>query len=71
LLRHLQERHGLAYLFISHDLRTVRALAHNVMVMKDGDVVEAGPADTIFDAPQTAYTRELMRAAFGTERLSA
>ena len=71
LLRRLQDRHGLAYLFISHDLRTVRALAHRVIVMKDGDVVEAGSADAIFDAPQTAYTRELMRAAFGTDRLRA
>jgi microcin C transport system ATP-binding protein len=65
LLRDLQRRHGLAYLFISHDLRTVRALAHKVIVMKDGDVVEAGAADAIFDAPQSGYTRELMRAAFG------
>jgi len=65
LLRALQRRYGLAYLFISHDLRVIRALAHKVIVMKAGDVVEAGPADAIFDAPRTAYTRELMAAAFG------
>ncbi len=64
LLRDLQARHRLAYLFISHDLRVVRALSHKVLVMKQGDVVEAGPVDEIFDAPRTAYTRELMAAAF-------
>jgi len=65
LLRTLQKKYGLAYLFISHDLKVVRALSHKVMVMKRGDVVEAGDADTVFDAPQTDYTRELMAAAFG------
>lgn len=64
LLRELQERYGLAYLFISHDLKVVRALSHKVMVMKQGDVVEAGDAATIFDAPKTDYTKELMAAAF-------
>ncbi|MCV2872225.1 ABC transporter ATP-binding protein [Defluviimonas sp. WL0050] len=65
LLRSLQRRYGLAYLFISHDLRVVRALAHKVIVMKAGDVVEAGDGDAVFDNPQTGYTRELMAAAFG------
>ena len=64
LLRDLQARYGLAYLFISHDLKVVRALSHKVMVMKQGDVVEAGLAEEIFDAPRTAYTRALMAAAF-------
>ncbi len=64
LLRDLQSKHRLAYLFISHDLRVVRALSHKVMVMKQGDVVEAGPVDQIFDAPQTDYTRTLIAAAF-------
>jgi len=63
LLRDLQRRHGLAYLFISHDLRVVRAMSHKVMVMKQGDVVEAGPADSLFDTPQTEYTRTLVAAA--------
>src|SRR5690606_37730892 len=68
LLRALQRRYGLAYLFISHDLRVVRALAHKIIVMKAGDVVEAGPAEAVFDAPQTDYTRELMAAASGGRR---
>jgi microcin C transport system ATP-binding protein len=64
LLRNLQQKYQLAYLFISHDLKVVRALSHKVMVMKQGDVVEAADADAIFDAPQTDYTRALMAAAF-------
>jgi microcin C transport system ATP-binding protein len=64
LLRDLQAKYGLAYLFISHDLKVVRALSHKVMVMKQGDVVEAGDAAAIFDAPQTDYTKALMAAAF-------
>ena len=64
LLRELQQKNGLAYLFISHNLKVVRALSHKVMVMKQGDVVEAGDADAIFDAPRSAYTRSLMGAAF-------
>jgi microcin C transport system ATP-binding protein len=65
LLRDLQRKHGLAYLFISHDLRVVRALSHRVMVLKNGDVVEQGTTDAVFKAPQTDYTRALMKAAFG------
>ena len=56
LLRDLQERHKLAYMFISHDLRVVRALADEVIVLKDGKVVEQGRADQIFDQPQHPYT---------------
>ena len=65
LLRALQRKWGLAYLFISHDLRVVRALAHKVIVMKDGDVVEAGVGAQVFENPQHAYTRALLAAAFG------
>jgi microcin C transport system ATP-binding protein len=67
LLRDLQRRHGLAYLFISHDLRVVRALADEVMVMRDGKVVERGRAEQIFTAPRTPYTRALIAAAFSLE----
>ncbi len=63
LLRDLQQKYGLAYLFISHDLKVVRALSHQIIVMKQGDVVETGSAHQVFDAPQTDYTRELLRAA--------
>ncbi|THH36855.1 ABC transporter ATP-binding protein [Aliishimia ponticola] len=60
LLRGLQKKHDLAYLFISHDLAVVRAMSHKVMVMKRGDVVEYGSADALFDNPQSDYTRELL-----------
>lgn len=63
LLRDLQARHGLTYLFISHDLKVVRALAHDLLVMKNGKVVEQGPADEIFRNPNEEYTRELLMAA--------
>jgi microcin C transport system ATP-binding protein len=65
LLRALQLKYGLAYLFISHDLRVVRAMSHRVMVMKRGDVVEFGDVDALYDTPQTEYTRTLMQAATG------
>jgi len=64
LLRALQARHGLAYLFISHDLRVVRALADQILVMREGRVVERGAAAEIFERPREAYTRALMAAAF-------
>ncbi len=71
LLRDLQRRHRLTYLFISHDLRVVRALADTLLVMKDGKVVEAGPADRLFTAPESAYTRSLMAAAFDLAAVGA
>ncbi len=63
LLRDLQRKYGLAYLFISHDLHVVRAMSHKIMVMKAGDVVEQGEAQALFAAPQTEYTRALLAAA--------
>ena len=63
LLRDLQSKYGLAYLFISHDLKVVRAMSHNVIVMRNGDVVEMGTAEDLFEQAQTDYTRELIAAA--------
>ena len=68
LLRSLQRKWGLAYIFISHDLRVVKALAHKVMVMRNGDVVEQGTGEAVFGDPQSDYTRTLMAAAFGGVR---
>jgi microcin C transport system ATP-binding protein len=67
LLRELQRRRRLAYMFISHDLRVVRALANHVLVMQDGKVVEEGSAEQIFSAPRTPYTKALLAAAFNLE----
>jgi microcin C transport system ATP-binding protein len=64
LLKSLQQSHCVSYLFISHDLRTVKAMAHQVLVLRRGEVVESGPAKTIFAAPQHDYTRTLFAAAF-------
>lgn len=63
LLVALQGRYGLSYVFISHDLAVVRAMAHRVIVMKDGDVVEEGEALALFAAPRAPYTKELLAAA--------
>ena len=64
LLKTLQQRHGLAYLFISHDLRVVRALSDEIIVMRAGEVVEHGDADDVLNRPRAAYTRALVSAAF-------
>ena len=65
LLRELQRKWGLAFIFISHDLRVIRAMAHKVMVMQAGDVVETGDVEAVFTNPQSPYTKALMAAAFG------
>ncbi|MET3899855.1 microcin C transport system ATP-binding protein [Devosia sp. UYZn731] len=64
LLRELQQKHGLTYMFISHDLKVIRALANTLIVMRNGRIVEQGPAADIFAAPQEDYTKALMAAAF-------
>ncbi|RUX10021.1 ATP-binding cassette domain-containing protein, partial [Mesorhizobium sp. M8A.F.Ca.ET.059.01.1.1] len=64
LLRKLQDERGLSYLFISHDLKVVRALCHRVIVMQHGKIVEQGPVDEVLTNPKTAYTERLVRAAF-------
>ena len=64
LLRDLQKKHDLAYLFISHDLKVVRAVSHEIAVMRQGRVVEYGSAQQIIDDPKDPYTKALMAAAF-------
>ncbi len=63
LLAELQRRYGMSYLFISHDLAVVRAMSHRVLVMKDGDVIESGEAQALFESPREAYTKQLLAAA--------
>jgi microcin C transport system ATP-binding protein len=71
LLRRLQARHRLAYLFVSHDLRVIRALAHRILVMRAGRAVEDGPAEAVFTRPRSDYTRALIAAAFPDARVPA
>jgi microcin C transport system ATP-binding protein len=71
LLRKLQRKHDLTYLFISHDLKVVAALASRLVVMRHGKVVEEGAAAELFAAPKTDYTRALFAAAFDLETASA
>ena len=71
LLRDLQEKHQLAYMFISHDLKVVRALADEVIVLRNGQVMEQGPAQKIFESPDHPYTRALMKAAFELEAVES
>ncbi|MCV3239846.1 ABC transporter ATP-binding protein [Mesorhizobium sp. ZC-5] len=71
LLRGLQAKHNLAYLFISHDLKVVRALANDVIVMRNGKIVEYGPSEQIFERPESDYTKALLSAAFRIETAPA
>ena len=69
LLRDMQRRHELTYLFVSHDLAVVRAMSDEILVMKNGQVVERGATEKIISSPEQAYTRELMAAAFDLDSL--
>ena len=71
LLRDLQKRRGLSYMFISHDLKVVKALANEVIVMRNGKVVEQGSSEKIFEDPETEYTKALMAAAFNIEAVNS
>ena len=71
LLRELQRKYHLGYLFISHDLKVVRALAHNLIIMRQGEIVEAGKAARLFERPSTDYAKALMAAAFDIEMRGA
>jgi microcin C transport system ATP-binding protein len=71
LLVRLQQRHRMAYLLITHDLAVIQAMAHRVMVMHQGKVIESGVTQQVLENPKTDYTRALIRAAFATDKLSA
>ena len=64
LLRDIQKRHQLAYLFISHDLKVIRALANEIIILRDGKVIEQGKTEQVFTSPRTDYTKALIAAAF-------
>ena len=70
LLRDIQKKYALIYIFISHDLKVVKALAHHIVVMKEGLVIEQGKAETIFANPQDIYTKELLNAAFIPKKIA-
>ncbi|MDG2097839.1 MAG: ATP-binding cassette domain-containing protein, partial [Paracoccaceae bacterium] len=65
LLKDLQEKYGLTYIFISHDLKVIKALSHNIVVMRNGNIVEEGKSSDIFTDPKNEYTQALLKAAFG------
>jgi microcin C transport system ATP-binding protein len=67
LLKKLQRKYQLAYLFISHDLKVVRSISHYILVIRQGDIIEYGPTEKIFASPEHQYTRSLLRAAFDFE----
>ena len=71
LLRTLQNQHQLTYIFISHDLRVIKSLANEVIVMKNGTIVEAGPTQSLFGTPRSEYTKSLINAAFSTDQTNS
>ena len=71
LLRTLQNQHQLTYIFISHDLRVIKSLANEVIVMKNGTIVEAGPTQSLFGTPRSEYTKNLINAAFSTDQTNS
>lgn len=71
LLRTLQNQHQLTYIFISHDLRVIKSLANEVIVMKNGTIVEAGPTQSLFGTPRSEYTKSLINAAFSTNQTNS
>jgi microcin C transport system ATP-binding protein len=62
LLKSLQKKHKMAYIFISHDLKVIRSMSHRIIVMKDGNIVEAGDAKKIYNNPQNSYTKSLLQS---------
>ncbi|MEK9917744.1 MAG: microcin ABC transporter ATP-binding protein, partial [Betaproteobacteria bacterium] len=66
-LRRLQDKYSMSYLFISHDLSVIKALSHRVIVMKNGQVVEQGETQTLFETPSSNYTKELIAAAMNVD----
>jgi microcin C transport system ATP-binding protein len=63
LLRDLQQRHHMSYLFISHDLKVIRSISHRIIVMRQGQFIEHGPTEDLFSNPQKEYTRDLLHAS--------
>ena len=68
LLKQLQEKHNISFLFITHDLRVIRAMAHKVIVMRHGKVVEEGDTETLFEQPKNEYTKSLLQASLFREK---
>jgi microcin C transport system ATP-binding protein len=64
LLKSLQKKHKIAYIFISHDLKVIRSMSHQIIVMKNGDIVEMGEAEKVYNDPKNSYTRSLLKSVY-------